>query len=723
MAVQPWDRAGEVVMDGIARSFAAPRSPQEEILAGMWADLLGVERIGVEDTFFELGGHSLLATRLAARIFRVFGQDLPLRTIFDHPTVAELATALQEEREVDGAGLPALYPPMARPPDGRVPLSFGQQRLWFLSQLEPGTLLYAIPLVVRLRGVLDVDVLRRALGEIVRRHEVLRTSFPAADGIPYQRIAPVQRDDRGRAVVEMEVIDLGHLPVKAREVEAMRLAAAQARQPFDLSTGPMMRVELLRLAEKDHMAVVVLHHIVADGWSMGVLFDELAALVTAFADGHSSPLAELPLQYADYAVWQSRVMGGGTGPQKDAGESSLLKRQLAYWREELRDIPSLLALPTDRPRPAVQSARGASLSFRLSDELVREVVAFSRREGATLFMTLLVAYQSLLHHYAGQNDICVGSVVANRGRAELEPMIGFFTNTVVLRARFGSAPSFRQLLAQVRESCLGAYAHQDVPFEMVVDSLQVPRSLSHTPLFQAAFSLEHLPEHARELPGLRLQPVEIETGVAQYDVLLTMTEAASGLAGSFEYNADLFDAATIRGMARHLESLLATAMASPDLAVAALPVLSTGEREALASRRSQEQQLAGTAMVPAAATYVAPRTATEEALAALCAGLLRVSRVGVNDNFFELGGHSLLATQLLARIREQLGVEVPLRTLFEQPTVAGLAVTVDEARAQQAAQVAERERVAALLQQVKALSPEEVRSQLAGRREAGGGAS
>jgi non-ribosomal peptide synthetase component F len=720
-ALQPWNGGGLAIEAGVSgppRPYAAPRTPLEEILANMWAELLGVDQVGVDDSFLELGGHSLLATRLAARIVRVFAVEVPMRAIFDHPTVAGLAEVIRLEMEEEGspAAVPAPYPPLPRAAQRPIPLSFGQQRLWFLSQLEPGALLYTIPLVVRLSGALEVDVLRRALGEITRRHEILRTSFPAEEGIPHQRIAPAQLDLQGHALFEIEIVDLRHLPGAQRRAEAMKMATFKARQPFNLATGPLLRAHLLRLADEEHMAVIAIHHMITDGWSMGVLVDELATLVTVFGAGRTSPLPELPLQYADYAAWQRQVLGDQMATQADGNTvPSLLQRQLEYWREELRDAPPLLTVPTDRPRPPVQTANGDSLSFRLSGELSRELAAFGRREGATLFMTLLAAYQSLLHLYAGQNDICVGTVVANRGYAELEPLIGYFTNTVVLRARFDGQPSFRQLLAQVRDSSLRAHMHRDVPFEMVVDSLKVPRSLSHTPLFQAAFSLQHAPVQTRELPGLHLEPVDVETGVAQYDLLLTMAETAHGLTGIFEYNTDLFDAITVEAMAGHLQNLVAAAIADPDLPVVALPVFGAAEHRELAARRDRhavEPTVPPRPSRPAAAS-VAPRTATEEALAALCAELLKTRSVGVDESFFELGGHSLLATQLLARVRDQLGVEVPLRTLFEHPTVAGLAAAVDEARQEQAA---ERERVQALLHQIQGLSPEEVTSLLATKR-------
>ncbi len=566
-------------------SFVPPRTPDEELVAGIFGHILGsaharpaagniaAGRIAADASFFDLGGHSLLATRLVSRLRDVFGVELPLAALFDAPTVAGIAARVAAARAGGDAepALPVTAAARTVQEDGaiRLPVSFSQQRLWFLDQLESENLFYNIPTIVRLAGELQVSALSAALDEIVRRHEVLRTVFAAEGGVPVQVILPALN-------VPLPVTDLTGLPETEREAEAHRLARDEIRTPFDLATGPLLRARLFRLTEQEHIAVLTIHHIATDGWSMGVLVAELAALYAAFCHNERgmavAPLRSLPLQYGDYAAWQRSTLQGAA-----------LDRQLAYWKEQLAGLPSRLELPTDRPRPAVQTANGGTFLFRLPEELSRAIVRFNQQHGVTMFMTLLAAYQALLSRYSGQSDIAVGSAIANRTRAELEPLIGFFVNTLVFRTRFDPAAenqplTFRELVRRVRETALGAYAHQDVPFEALVDALQPERDLSHTPLFQAAFSLQNVPFETRELPGLRMSPVEIDKGIAGFDMLLMMTETQTGIAAAWEYNSDLFDRQTIERMAGHLETLLAAAVAAPEQPVATLPLLPEAER-------------------------------------------------------------------------------------------------------------------------------------------------
>jgi amino acid adenylation domain-containing protein len=542
-------------------TYVAPRTPVEEVLAELWARVLGVDRVGVCDDFFDLGGHSLLATQLVSRVRRAFQVEIPLRDLFEAPTVAGMAKHVEALLRA-AAGLEA--PPIEPVPrEGDLPLSFAQQRLWFLDQLSPGNLFYNIPIAVRMRGHLNIDALERSLNEIVRRHESLRTTLKTIDGKPMPVIAP-------DLALPLPIDDLQQVPPTEREAEMHRRVQEEARQVFDLAHGPPLRARLLKLDEEDHVALLTMHHIVSDGWSMAVLVQELATLYAAFSQGRSSPLPELPVQYLDFAHWQREWLQG-----------EVLERQLAYWKEQLSRQPLMLDLPTDRPRPAIQSWRGATEVFELPRELSESLQTLSREAGATLFMTLLAAFQTLLYHYTGQEDISVGTAIANRNRAEIEGLIGFFVNTLVMRADLSGQPSFQKLLKQVREVALGAYTHQDLPFEMLVEELQPERDLSHTPLFQAAFALQNAPMRTIELPGLTLTPLEADSGTAKFDLTLTMAEGPDGLRGTIEYNTDLFELATIQRMAGHFRTLLEGIVADPEQPISRLPLLMEAERHQL----------------------------------------------------------------------------------------------------------------------------------------------
>ncbi len=444
----------------------------------------------------------------------------------------------------------------------RVPLSFAQQRLWFLDQLEPQRAIYNIPDSHYFEGSLNLDALERSLSEVVRRHESLRTTFQTIAGEPVQVIAQPQ-------AVKLEVVDLSELPAAERETEAQRLADEEARQPFDLTRGPLLRVRLLRLADTEHVLLLTMHHIISDGWSIGVLGRELEALYTAYCAGRSSPLADLPIQYADFAVWQ-----------RDWLQGEVLEKQLGYWRQQLGGELPVLELPTDRPRPPRQSYRGAIEGLELSGEVRQRLKEIGRESGATLFMTLLAAFNVLLWRYSGQGEILIGTPIANRNRAETEDLIGFFVNTLVIRTRMNGGMSFRELLEQVRETTLGAYEHQDMPFEKLVEELQPERSLSRQPVFQVMFTLPD-PEELK-LAGLELSWMETEIQVVKFDLTLTMTEADGYLGGGIIYNTDLFDAATIKRMTRQLELLLTSIAANPRQRLSELPVLTAAEQQMLA---------------------------------------------------------------------------------------------------------------------------------------------
>ncbi|WP_208338929.1 non-ribosomal peptide synthetase, partial [Aetokthonos hydrillicola] len=483
---------------------------------------------------------------------------LLLSEIREHKT--EILQFLQQANLVSRSTYPPIKP-IAR--DAELPLSFGQARLWFLNQLEGETATYNIPETLHLSGSLNVVALEKAVAEILRRHEVLRTTFPMVNGSPVQAIADVTR-------VTIPVIDLQGLPQQEQSVQVQQLATAEAEQTFDLSSGPLLRVTLLRLTQQSHVLLLTMHHIISDGWSMGIFVQELSLLYQAFCTGASPLLPELPIQYADYAHWQREWLSG-----------EVLQTQLNYWKQQLAEAPPLLELPTDRPRPSVQTFRGGIEYFEIEQELTQKLKTLSQQSGVSLFMTLLAAFATLLSRYSGQSDIIVGSPIANRQRSEIESLIGLFVNTLVLRTQLQGNPTFVELLERVKEMTLGAYAHQDLPFEKLVEELQPQRSLSYSPLFQVMFMLQNLPSAELELPGLSITPWEIDSVTATDDLLLSMSETETGLVGELVYNSDLFDAITIQRMCGHFQSLLYAIVNNPQQHVAQLPLLSTVEQHLL----------------------------------------------------------------------------------------------------------------------------------------------
>ena len=555
--------------------YTAPRSPVEILLAEIWAAVLGVERVGTHDDFFALGGHSLLATQVVSRVREACGVSLSLRALFEAPSLEALAGRIEEARRHGTAtsqpSQPSQTPPPMRrvPRDGDLPLSFSQQRLWFLEQMEPGNPNLHIAMALHLAGPLHAAALGAALGEVVRRHETLRTTFDARGGRPVQGIG----SPAPAASFRLPVADLSGLPPERRREAALREMAAAAWSPFDLARGPLLRTVLLRLRPdgEEHALLLALHHIVSDGWSNEILFAELTVLYEAFRAGRPSPLPELAMQYADFASWQ-----------RDWLRSEVLDEQLAFWRTTLgaggnRDFP-VLDLPTDRPRPAVPTLRGARRPLRLPPELVAALRATGRERGATLFMVLLAAFQTFLHRTTGQAELLVGSPVANRTRVEIEKLIGMFFNLLAFRADLTGDPAFSALLARVREAALAAYLHQELPFEKLLEELQPERHLSRTPLFQVTLVLQNAPRAAVELPGLTLSPLDIGSPGANFDLNLQLTEGADGIMGWIEYRTDLFETPTVDRMAGHLRNLLAAVVADPGERLSRLSLISPEER-------------------------------------------------------------------------------------------------------------------------------------------------
>ncbi|AFZ33414.1 Non-ribosomal peptide synthase (plasmid) [Gloeocapsa sp. PCC 7428] len=536
-----------------SQSLILPRTATEEILTGIWLEVLNLTQISINDNFFELGGHSLLATRVISQIRQAFAIELPLRQLFEKPTIAQLAP------EIDAAiGINTIAPPILPVSQQELPLSFAQQRLWFLSQLEPDSPDYNLAAAVQITGLLNIDALTQSFNEIIDRHQTLRTAFVAFDGQARQIIHPTTS-------IDLPIIDLSGIDASTQAGEIKRIADRESQQPFSLDRSPLLRVKIVHLGDTHHVMLLTLHHIVADGWSIGILVRELAVLYPAFCQGKRSPLPELSIQYADFAAWQRQWLQG-----------EILERQLSYWKVQLQDAPSLLELPTDYPRPAVQSWQGGSYTFQLSPELTAQLKRLSQQSGCTLFMTLLAAFQTLLYRYTDSEDIVVGSAIANRNRAEIEPLIGFFVNTLALRTDLSGNPTFEELLHRVREVTLGAYAHQDLPFEQLVDTLQPQRSLSYNPLFQVMFVLQTAIADL-EIAGLSWSIIAQERQTAKFDLTLSIEETATALQGVLEYRQDLFQSATIERMTKHLEILLDAIVSDPEQQISQFNFLTDSE--------------------------------------------------------------------------------------------------------------------------------------------------
>jgi amino acid adenylation domain-containing protein/FkbM family methyltransferase len=537
---------------------AEPATAVEEVLAGVWAELLRVGRVDARESFFDLGGHSLLAMRMVSRVREALGVELPARAVFEMPTLAALAAHVEALRR---AGAPGLPPVVAGERVEPPPLSFAQERLWFMSRMPGAGALYGICTVLRLRGPLHRDALERAFGEVARRHETLRTTFALHGGTLVQVIGPA-------APAALPVEDLSGLAGAGREAESLRRVHAEAARPFDLAAGPLFRAGLLRMGAEEHVLWIAVHHAVTDGWSMAVLFRELEALYGAYQAGAPSPLPDPPVQYADFACWQRRQLRG-----------QALERQLAYWSGRLAGAPALLELPLDHPRPPIRSHRGAREPVELPAELSDRLTTLGQREGATLFMVVLAAFQLLLGRYAGSEDVVVGSPVAGRPGRELEALIGCFVNPLVIRTDLSGDPAFREVLRRVREGILAAHEHQELPFERLVEALQPERSLAHAPLFQVAFALDAEPPRAA-FPGLRVERVELECATAKFDLMLYLAVHPEGIRGVLEYCTDLFEPGTIRRIARHLRRVLECVAADPGRRISRIDLADDAERAA-----------------------------------------------------------------------------------------------------------------------------------------------
>ncbi|WP_414923005.1 condensation domain-containing protein, partial [Pseudomonas sp. IT-P294] len=553
-------------------AYEAPLGETEVILAGIWSELLGVEQVGRHDNFFALGGHSLMAVRLVSRIAS-FGAELPLATLFASPTLKAVASAIEVQCNVSAVARTSIRT-ISR--SGSLLPSFAQQRLWFLAQLDSGISdAYHIPLAMRLRGQLNMAALQQALDALWSRHEALRSVFFTKEGEPEIRLLGCEKG------LPLRQIDLHDRPIKdpCAETELLRLCADEARTPFDLETGPLIRACLIRVAiaesvssssTDEHVLLLTQHHIVSDGWSLGILLPELSSLYTAFSNHEDSPLPPLAIQYPDYAAWQRQRLSGAR-----------LNEQAAYWKQALANTPTLLDLPTDRRRPEQQSLVGGSVPIELGAELTTALKRFSQQQGVTLFMTLLSAWAIVLSRLSGQEDIVIGAPSANRGHCDIEPLIGFFVNTLAMRIDLGENPSAADFIARVRERTLQAQDYQDLPFEQVVEITQPPRRLSHTPLFQVMFAWQNHDAGEWALPGLEASPVGSTYEVARFDLELNLAEAGDRIVGALGYAAALFDADTIKRHVGYLKSVLAEIIRDASQAITVIDLLDASERTLL----------------------------------------------------------------------------------------------------------------------------------------------
>ncbi|MFI9804244.1 amino acid adenylation domain-containing protein [Streptomyces sp. NPDC052301] len=630
----------------------APRTPAERLLAGIWAEVLGVPTVGVEDDFFRLGGHSLLATQVMARVRERFDADVPLRALFESPTVAGLAEVV--EAFASGASGAAEGIGRGERP-ARLPLSFAQQRMWFMDQLVPDNSFFNIAETVRLTGRLDVTALQTALDEVVRRHEVLRTRYPSEDGEPYQE------------VLEDASVPMEHL-VRHDEQEARALVAARLGRSFDLAEGPVLRAGLVELGDEEHVLWICVHHIAFDGWSVQLLLREISAAYAHAVSGRGPDPRPLPVQYADFAIWHRGWMDG-----------EIRDGQLDYWRKQLAGAPEALSLPTDLPRPKRLSQQGAGLTLRLEPEVSEGLRELARSEGCTPFMVLLALFGVMLSRHGAGEDLPVATPIAGRTRKETEDMIGLFFNTLVLRLDLSDRPTFREVLRRTRNVALGAYEHQDLPFEQLVEALQPSRDLSRNPLAQVMFQLLNTGRRSDDLtlPGVTVTEFDGAPDTTHLDLEWYLREADDTFTGTIVYATDLFEHDTVARMIDDYGLLAAAAVRDPDgdpLAVAIAGPRAVAAQAGNGLPGGEPEPAAG---APGLSAAGAPDEVHEQ-MRKIWATVLKLDEVSLDDDFFDLGGQSLLATRLIARISDTFGVQLPLSELFERSTVGELADAVVE---------------------------------------------
>jgi acyl carrier protein len=549
--------APDISRPELEKAFAAPRTEVEKAFAEIWIKILKVDRVGIHDNFFELGGHSLLVAYLVSRIREAFNLELPIRKVFEEPTIAELAGWVEKKAEHPPAGntLPAILPV---PRGEHLPASFGQVQLWLLEQLYPDLAMYNSPKVICIAEPVNAKALEKAFNEVVRRHEVLRTSFNVHDGIPVQVV-------HDHLEVSLPVFDLTTMSKSEQEAEILRLGSDEVQSPFDLSQAPLFRGRLIKFSETDHRLIMVFHHIVSDYITSGIFIKEMRILHQAFSAQKPSPLSPLPIQYADYACWQRQVLKG-----------QVYQEKIGYWKKKLDGLEPI-NLPTDHPRSPIQTLRGDRQSFNLSKKLVDRLKALSIQEGVTLFVTLLSAFKAQLWRYTQQSDIAVGTVVHGRNRPEVESLMGYFLNTLVLRTDMSGTTKFSELMKRVRPVVLEALDHQEIPFSNLVEELQPKRDPNYNPLFQVAFILE--PQIEIDQPNWSSGRQIPKSGASKFDLTLWLVEKPDGMVGVFKYDAGLFEDDTITQMIGHFQIILSSIAANSDQRLSDLDILTKSERK------------------------------------------------------------------------------------------------------------------------------------------------
>ncbi|WP_353769880.1 condensation domain-containing protein [Okeania sp. SIO1F9] len=673
------------VASSVSTEYVAPQTETQKVLAEIWKAVLGIEKVGIHDHFFDLGGHSLMATQVVSRVRQTFNIELPLTKLFENSELVSLS----QEIEVYLAQSQRIETVAIQPRDKNEnppPLSYPQQRLWFIEKMDLSSNAYNQPLTLHLVGKVDYVALQKSINQIIARHETLRTTFSEINGTPVQIIKPPFE-------LQLPIQDLSGLTPSEQTAKLQQLLQQENEQTFNLEINPPIRAQLIKLETIEHILQITLHHIASDGWSLTVLFKELSAIYTATLEDQPSPLPQLPIQYADFAVWQRNYLQGET-----------LETQLNYWKQKLQDLPQL-QLPTDHPRPPVQTFNGGGIPINISAAVTSKVKQLSQKQGTTLFMTLLAVFKVLLFRYSGQESIVVGTAIANRNRTEIEGLIGFFVNSLVMYTDLGENPSFTEVLNRVKQTALEAYTHQDIPFEKLVEELQPERSLSKNPLFQVMFAVqqEEIFKSSFNLPNLELSWYE-GTGAemtVRMDLELHLWLAGDEIKGFCAYNRDLFEVETISRMLSDYQNLLSAAVETPEQPISQLPLMTESERDEILVERNNktkddsadkfihqlfEEQAKKTsdvfAVVPDSISvsreYVAPQTQTQKILAEIWQEVLGIEKVGIYDNFFDLGGHSLTAVKLVSQICRNFNISLSVKTLFLHPIIAELSNIITE---------------------------------------------